>query len=424
GWTIFDRLYAINGTLFVVTSTPENVPERRLLISSGYGIHNGEEEVRKRRPSDKDMRIVTPEEAQHLFGTHAATRLDGVSFFINDPNQFISHYYHWAAELLFGLWRTYASLDTFITPDGHTTLPTPRRMLFSHIDSTQWRDYAAMNEWILRGAFPSLGMEFTDDWADRASMQVPFVFDRVILADRAAAAEGDPFKATWRTASNAFELRGSPSWWAPIRKSVLEFSGLPAEWIVGPDPGSAAENQKPVITYISRQDWGRRMLRQADHEKLVEELYGLRDRYGYEVNVVSMDKLSRAEQFHLAGRTTIMMGIHGNGLTSLVWMRPTPCSTVIEFFIPNGIAFDYEYTTRALGMVHYGVWDNVYVFICFHLLSNAYRHMLCRTFTRPNVPRFPKYPDGFQGNAIPLNGTVVAQLVQERLTLGSVDDTP
>ena len=54
----------------------------------------------------------------------------------------------------------------------------------------------------------------------------------------------------------------------------------------------------------------------------------------------------------------IMMGVHGNGLTSLLWMRPTPRSTVIEFFYPGGFAHDYEYTTRALGMVHYGFWDD------------------------------------------------------------------
>ena len=53
-----------------------------------------------------------------------------------------------------------------------------------------------------------------------------------------------------------------------------------------------------------------------------------------------------------------MMGVHGNGLTSLLWMRPTPRSTVIEFFYPGGFAHDYEYTTRALGMVHYGFWND------------------------------------------------------------------
>jgi hypothetical protein len=53
-----------------------------------------------------------------------------------------------------------------------------------------------------------------------------------------------------------------------------------------------------------------------------------------------------------------MMGVHGNGLTSLVWMKPTPRATVIEFLYPGGFAYDYEYTTRALGMVHYGVWGD------------------------------------------------------------------
>ncbi|KAI5115650.1 hypothetical protein M0805_002772 [Coniferiporia weirii] len=402
GWTIFDRLYALNGTLFVVTSTPHTVPERYLMTSSGIEVLHGEENKLARLPTDKDMRIVSPDEAQRLFGMHSATRLEGVSFFINDPKQFVSHYYHWAAELLFGMWRTYSSLDLSITADGYTTLPLPKRMLFSHLGNSKWRDYAGMNQWVTRGAFPSLGMEFQEDWEDRAAMQTLFVFDRVVLADRAAASEGEQCQKTWRTASNAFELDGSPNWWAPIRRNVLEFSGLSADWILGPDPGTLSENQKFVITYVSRQEWGRRMLRQADHEKLVDELYKLRDMYGYEVNVVSMDKLSRAEQFQLAGRTTIMMGVHGNGLTSLVWMRPTLRSTVIEFFIPQGLAFDYEYTTRALGMVHYGVWDNV-------------------TFTRPNVPRLPKYPEGFQGNDIPVDGAVVARLVHKRLTLGSDD---
>jgi hypothetical protein len=63
-----------------------------------------------------------------------------------------------------------------------------------------------------------------------------------------------------------------------------------------------------------------------------------------------MDKLSRDEQIRLAARTTIMMGVHGNGLTHLLWMKPTPRATVIEFFYPQGFAHDYEFTVGlALG---------------------------------------------------------------------------
>ena len=153
-----------------------------------------------------------------------------------------------------------------------------------------------MNQLVLRTSFPSILMEFKDDWTDRRGMGRPIVFDRVILADRAAAINGVSWQRTQRTASEAFALPGSAHWWSTIRNSVIGLSGLDT-----PRGG----NSNPVITYISRQAWGRRMLIPEDHEKLVEELYVLRDTHGYEVNVVSMDKLSRMEQLHLAGRTTV-----------------------------------------------------------------------------------------------------------------------
>ena len=96
-----------------------------------------------------------------------------------------------------------------------------------------------------------------------------------------------------------------------------------------------------------------------------------------------MDKLTRDDQIRLAARTTIMMGVHGNGLTHLLWMdSQDPRATVIEFFFPGGFAEDYEFTARALGMRHYGFWDG-------------------ESFTAPDTPQVA-YPEGFQGNDIPL----------------------
>lgn len=156
-----------------------------------------------------------------------------------------------------------------------------------------------MNQWVLLSTFPSITMEFMDDWWERGNTSQTFVFDRVLLADRAAAIHGHIFLRTQRTAGNAFALPGSVHWWQPIRNRVVNAAGL-TEF-------SYADytERLPVITYISRQGWGRRMLIQEHHERLVQELYQLRDDYGYEVNVVSMDKLTRAEQMVLAGRTTV-----------------------------------------------------------------------------------------------------------------------
>ena len=53
-----------------------------------------------------------------------------------------------------------------------------------------------------------------------------------------------------------------------------------------------------------------------------------------------------------------MLGLHGNGLTHLVWMQPNKLSTVIEIFCPSGFAHDYHWTSRALGLAHYSVWND------------------------------------------------------------------
>ena len=155
-----------------------------------------------------------------------------------------------------------------------------------------------MNQWVIRSSFPSVTMEFKDDWFDRAEMGKAFVFERVVVADRSAAMLSYNFARYQRTAAAAFALPGGANWWQPIRNNVIEFAGL------GPDAGSGTIST-PVITYISRQGWGRRMLIPAHHDRLVEELYKLRDQYGYEVNVVEAENMSRLEQIRLAARTTV-----------------------------------------------------------------------------------------------------------------------
>lgn len=53
-----------------------------------------------------------------------------------------------------------------------------------------------------------------------------------------------------------------------------------------------------------------------------------------------------------------MLGVHGNGLTHLVFMKPNRASTIIELFFPGGFAHDYYWTSRALGMRHLAVWND------------------------------------------------------------------
>ena len=260
-----------------------------------------------------------------------------------------------AAELLLGIWRTYATLDPTISSAGTTHLPSPARMILPHVEAGKWNDYAKMNSFISRAVFPSMSYEYMTDFIDRADTARSFLFDRVVFADRAAAFRGKEFPRYWRTSSEAVTLPASRYWWTPIRKNLLDFvgansidamAGLTAGDVLGvaaeehlePEEediekleaaeGLAAEKEekklekinaklaksgKPVITYVSRQNWGRRMLLPASHDSLVKALKDLEKKYGWEVNIADMDKMTRDDQIRLAARTTVSLPVISGG---------------------------------------------------------------------------------------------------------------
>jgi hypothetical protein len=150
--------------------------------------------------------------------------------------------------------------------------------MFSHTEAPKWRDYSGMNTFLLKSIFPSMSYEYSQEFKDRTDSARPFIFDRLLFADRAAALRGPQFAHTWRTAAEAFTLPGSAYWWSPVRRNLLDFVGeLPESIFAAGDVGI------PVITYVSRQEWGRRMLKKEDHDGLVKALNELKEKHGYEV---------------------------------------------------------------------------------------------------------------------------------------------
>ena len=275
-----------------------------------------------------------------------------------------------AAEMLVGLWRTYASLDPTITPAGITHLPSPSRMMMPHVPAGKWNDYAKMNSFLFRAIFPAMSFEYQNDFLDRTDTQRAFVFDRVVFADRAAAFRGPEFQRTWRTSSEAITLQASRYWWAPVRKNLLDFVGGVGEegykeygqegWSVGmevePNPvdeedveALEAEEEalkgatngrlkdvevekgrkkgKPVVTYVSRQEWGRRMLIKEDHEEFVKELEELERKYGWEVGCRSPQLVCLGHVAHCTGQHRF------NGQAISRRANPISCANNRKFLI-------------------------------------------------------------------------------------------
>ncbi|TFK65300.1 hypothetical protein BDN72DRAFT_801277 [Pluteus cervinus] len=419
------------GTFFLVSENErESFPELRMMISTGLAMFNDAENIAAREPTTENMDILTPADARKRWGKAlAGTRIwtvEGNTLLINDPRQFLRHYYHFVAELFFGAWAFWHGGWSKPSPSYAAiydpSIPTPplHRAIFAHTDGEGWRDVPGFDRWFLRGVFPSLTVETEEDWKDRIEATSDgsraWHFPVLLLADRSAAHRGPVCGPNQRTASEAWQymkdhnqLMGvnAGGWWAPIRQAVWKFAGIlgdpeavghsdegviakPGEELGLPDP------KKIVITYISRQGGNRRKLIDDDHAGLVRAVKDLVARKeGWEFREVEAEKFSREEQIEQAAETTIMLGVHGNGLTHLVFMPPTRRSAVIELFYPGGFAHDYEWTSRALGMRHYGVWNDTY-------------------FTHPNAPQVD-YPEGFQGDSIPVHGETVAKIIEDHI---------
>jgi hypothetical protein len=78
GWTIFDNLFVLNGTPYVVTDYPASVPDIIYMTSNGLAIYSGPEAAKSRLPSDRDLRVISTTQAQSLFGSSAES-IDGIT---------------------------------------------------------------------------------------------------------------------------------------------------------------------------------------------------------------------------------------------------------------------------------------------------------------------------------------------------------
>ncbi|KAI0683381.1 hypothetical protein BC835DRAFT_1423340 [Cytidiella melzeri] len=443
GWTVFRNLYMANGTLFVVSSHPASAfPDIQYITSTGLAAENTPENIAARMPTNQDMSFITPAQARRRWGpTRAQAKLPtarnraysikGNTIIFNDPDQFLNHYYHFCAELWLGAWAMWHGVHNVQVPASSAneiTAPPIDRIIFPNTDLQGWRDRPGFNPYFLRAVFPSTTVEVDMDWDDRIAATSDagdharvWHFDKVLLTDRSAAFRGSICGAqVHRTAAEAFYAmkqinRLGKWWWEPVRRGILTFAGVDqhtqeigtrvekadrekvnpyAIAVVEDDKDAKFPREPIVITYMDRQGV-RRHLIEEDHDNLVRELQVFCDANGYELNIMRGETLTKEAQLAIIARTTILLGVHGNGLTHLIMMSPTPISTVIELFFPGGFAHDYEWTARALGHKHFAVWNDTY-------------------HTHPTLP-WVAYPEGFQGTQIPVYAPTVIDIIKDRI---------
>lgn len=136
------------------------------------------------------MLIISPDEAAALLSPSTLTSPSippipqaGTTWVLNDPPQFIAHYYHLIAELFYGSWRTFSALYADrIMPDGRLKsgrklvefTDKPARVIFPYTGFSKWREYSGMNGLVMRAVFPDAQFEFEGEL--QATLSCPFIF--------------------------------------------------------------------------------------------------------------------------------------------------------------------------------------------------------------------------------------------------------
>ncbi|KAG5650906.1 hypothetical protein H0H81_010580 [Sphagnurus paluster] len=336
GFTILDNVFMFGGKVYIVTDDLDAFPAVSTIVSAtGPGMNSWE--------------IVTKEVARQILGSYGAI-LHGVTWMSADTTPHNS--------TLISLWRAYSSLDPYIDSSGQTSLPPPLRLFFPQVrvftdpnplphfhEIRRRRVDTGFHPFLLKAAFPQLTVMYQEDWEDYHKLPVPFLIERIVIADREAAEasvkHGEPPFAP------AFSLGASRHWWEPVRHTLVSYFDF-----------NENKKAKKVVTYVHRQSESTGLkLRDEDHQALVTTLKKMARDYGHEVHVVSSET-DWAERMDAIVKSTVVLGPHNTDLLDSIFMKTSPQATLMEFFPTDTFARDEALVAQARGMRYFMWWHS------------------------------------------------------------------
>ncbi|GFZ42512.1 hypothetical protein JCM24511_00228 [Saitozyma sp. JCM 24511] len=370
GFHVFENLWYHDGTYHVFSDEPTEI-QARDVVGGALDLHF--------RPASERPNIGTVNETYCFAGTTALYN-DGSS--PDTTPTLFEKYYHFAAENLLG---TMAALATFDFPpqgplgwwyrligDRSSTIPNPPdRLVLPWTNS--WKDGYGINELVVNGVYRSR-LQVKEDWEEiirarsdpdsESKSGSPWIaFEKVVIVDREAFVQSSSSSASsdgWNKLALPVTSRSpSPHFWTPTRRAMMSYVAAP--FFERALPG-ARLGPVPKVVYVDRQA-SKRRLRHEDHLGLMDTLLSLRDSGRIAFKHAKLEDLSHAEQVTMVSDADIIVGVHGNGLTHLLWMPQG--GNVVEFFPPDSFTRDYEVPATAVGHAYHAI-RNVTVYLPEH----------------------------------------------------------
>lgn len=112
---------------------------------------------------------------------------------------------------------------------------------------------------------------------------------------------------------------------------------------------------RTVVCYVDRQTTSRR-LPDTFHGWLVDYLSAHRR---VDFRHLHMEQYSALDQLRLASSCHILLGVHGNGLSHIAWMKPNVGGAVVEFFFDYPFYYDYATLSQLFGLQYLALWNGL-----------------------------------------------------------------
>jgi hypothetical protein len=140
------------------------------------------------------------------------------------------------------------------------------------------------------------------------------------------------------------------AWHAAIRRQVESTTSAP---VLHASATSTTTSSHPLLKvgYVDRQGSPRRLPDDV-HVWLVAYL---RRHPSVDFSHLHMQNYTASQQIALASELDMLVGVHGNGLSHLLWMKPE--SYVLEFFWEYSFQYDYASAAQLLNHTYRGLWN-------------------------------------------------------------------
>ncbi|KIK56611.1 hypothetical protein GYMLUDRAFT_61873 [Collybiopsis luxurians FD-317 M1] len=376
GYTIMDQVIILNNVVYIVTDEPQSFPDVNSITVEKW-------------------QIIPSEDARTIIGRYGGI-IHGVSWMCTEPVP--------QNTTLLSLWSMHSSLEPSTASPARLILPQTSAFEDSDLDENydkkknlalRLRSATGSHPFLTKIAFPHMGITYKEDWEDYMGMEVPYVIQRLVIADyRVAGTDG--LSTVLQRAAHA-----SRNWWEPIRHNVAEFFQEFDDQL-----------ERNSITYVHRPG----AMNVKDHDSLVRALNRLGEDRDIDIHLVEALDGDRENNVDWGGRmaavvkSNVILSVQGPDILDGVFLKPSPVTTMVEFFSPDVASREHESIARALGSKYIAWSNNRFV---FSLPANDPVFVL--QLSLDEISRLPNVQGDLQGYGVPVDANAVVEAILDTL---------